>query len=242
MFWRYLKLILSSWVLQVIALLDVAGFITTYFDKLKIPYSVYLCLLIIGLILSGYNIYKKSAPKILIEKPSQEDVSFSFPTVDNNFFRINMKSYLTNYALQSGSLEYIKLKFVNVNDLEDEFLIEELGIRGTEGELSKKKSFPTFSVVDNERTFQFPMIVAPDTVLDFYLRIDISLSSYDKEEISRKVNWLKYAKLELEYKIKDSFGTETINIPFKIELGTLSEVLDRSRSSNQSLSEIFGNE
>ncbi|MGG3824117.1 hypothetical protein ABEV42_02240 [Bacillus subtilis] len=239
MFWRYLKLILSSWILKVIALLDLVGFTTTYFEQLKIPYWIYLCFLIVGLIWSGYNIYKNSAPRISIEKPKQDNVSFSFPTTDNSYFTINMESYLTNFGLQSGSLEYIKLKFVNVNDLKDQFVIEEIGISGEEGELSKDKVFPIFPSGQDEKRFNFPMTVKPNEILPFYLRIDVSLSEYDEQAIKRKVSWLKYVKLELEYKIKDSFGTETVTIPFQIDLQNLSNVLDRSINSNQAINEIF---
>ncbi|MQR86400.1 hypothetical protein GFV16_10795 [Bacillus megaterium] len=239
MFWRYLKLIISSWILQAIAFLDLIGFATTYFGTLQVPYWIYLCLLIIALVLSGYNIYKNSAPKIVIDTPKQEDVSLSFPTVYNDHFRINMKSYLTNFGLQSGSIEYINLKFVNVNDLKDEFIMQEIGISGTEGELSKEKYFSPFSTGNDKNSFKFPMIVEPNTMLPFYLRIDISLAFLgDKEEIRRKVAWLKYVQLELEYKVKDSFGTEKSAVPFKINLQTLPEVLERAIESNDQSDQI----
>ena len=240
--WRYLKLILSSWVLRIVLLLDFAGAATTYFQGFKIPYWAYLCLLIIGLIWSGYNIYKNSAPKIVIDKPKQEDVSFNFPTVTREYFRINMKSCITNFGLQSGSIEYIKLKFVNVNDIKDKFVMEEIGISGGEGELSKDKVFPIFSAKQDEKRFKFPMIVEPNTILHFYLRIDVRLSEYDDEQATRrKLEWLKHAQLELQYKIRDSFGTESPTILFKIDLQTLPEVLDKSIESKERIEEIFSN-
>ncbi|WP_148359055.1 hypothetical protein [Peribacillus simplex] len=238
---RYLKLILSNWVLRIVFLLDLAGAATTYLQKLNIPYWTYLCLLIIGLIWSGYSIYKNSAPKIIIDKPKQDETSFNFPTVGNEYFRINMKSYITNFGLQSGSIEYIKLKFINVNDIEDEFVLKEIGISGEEGQLSKDKYFPIFPTGQDEKRFKFPMIVEPNTILPFYLGIDISLVAVygNEEEIRRKVGWLKHVRLELEYKIKDSFGIETTLIPFKIDLRTLPEVLDKAIKTNKAFDETF---
>lgn len=236
---RYLKLIIGSWILRIIFFLSLVGIGTTYFKKLDIPYSVYLCLLIFGLIWSGYSIYKNSAPKIVIDKPKQDETSFDFTTVHHEHFMIKMKSYITNFGLQSGSIEYIKLKFINVNDVEDEFILKEMGISGGEGQLSKEEYFWGFQTVNNDKNFKFPMTVSSNTILPFYLGIGISLvAGYgNAEEIRRKVEWLKYVRLELEYKIKDSFGTETHRIPFKIDLETLPGVLDAAIEQNKAFEE-----
>ncbi|MCM3786221.1 hypothetical protein M3231_25015 [Neobacillus mesonae] len=235
---RYLKLILSDWVLRIVFILDLVGATMTYFNKVKIPYWIYLCLLVLGLFWSSYRIYKNSSPKITVEKPNQDDIVFNFPTTMFDSFEIKMKSYISNFGLQSGSLEYITTKFIGVNEITDNFLLNQIEIVGDNGELSKDEIYPIFKHKEDERNFKFPMVLQPNTLMPFYLKNTVGLG-FNSGNVDEKLEWLKTVQLELEYKVKDIFGTETKKIRFSVDTSNLLKEKKAEDENRREINKMF---
>lgn len=219
--WKYLVLIFKNWVIWITLFISIVGVIITYFTEFKIPQWVLYSLPYLALIFSGFEIFKKSSPKISIKKPSEKDFELYFDTVDDySKFNFNLKTYIENYGLQSGSLEGIEVKFKGVNNVTDDFILNSMDI--SSGNILVTDGPSVFSSAGG-KLLGYPMILKPDTLIPIYIYIPIKLS-YFSSKADDKLKWANKFHFELEYKFKDIHGTEVKKIPFNLKVDNLFEL------------------
>ena len=90
---KYILLIFKNWVFWIVLFISIVGVILTYFTDLKIPKWILYSFPYLALLLSGYEIFKKSSPKISIEKPSEKEFELIFTKVDDySYFNFCIKT------------------------------------------------------------------------------------------------------------------------------------------------------
>jgi hypothetical protein len=225
---KYLKLMLLNWTLTIILFLDFAGILTTYFSEYHIPSWILYSFPIAGIIYSGYSIFKKSSPKITVQVPDSDDIEVIYEGHER--FALVMKSHLTNFGIQSGSLEFIKVSSTGINGIKDPFVLKKIGFNCNELIIcDKKPNIYLIPLKKNEYIFKFPQIIEQDKMSYFYIVAHFSMPWFTKDDNAEEtLQWVKEINFEISYKTKDSFGTEQKRITFSVSADAFSSTRKES--------------
>jgi hypothetical protein len=237
---KYIFLLFKNSILWIVLFLDLVGALVTYFTDYNVPNWILLSFPIVAILITGYNIFKNSAPKITVDKPKEDEFNIDFPYA-NTYNTINIKfdSYIRNFGLQSGALENIKINFLGVNEIKDEFILRHMDISFNEFLLCKEKNKFMILNIDpnNKYGFTFPMVLTPDTMIPIYFMVQMSFPG--GEEV---MEWVKRINFELEYKIRDGFGSEIKKIPFSIKVNNLIELKEEEIIDREAVERSFSGE
>lgn len=239
---RYLSLFIKSWLLWVILFLDLLGIILVYNTNFRLPIWVLICIPILAILITSYSIFKNSSPKIIVDKPLEDDFVIDFnSTYTYNNFNIKFETYIRNFGLQSGSLEFIKLNFVGVNGIKDEFILRNMEINsGNFVICNEKNKFMLAEIKDNYRV-KFPMILKPDTMKPIYFMIPLQFSSTFETNVEM-LDWVKKIHFELEYKTRDGYGSELKKVPFNFKVDNLLKLIDGEMKEREKIEKAFARE
>lgn len=234
---KYLVLMFKNWVLGIVLFLDLVGALITYFTDLNVPKWVFFSFPFIALLITGYKIFKNSSPEITIDKPLEEEFRIVFPYSNSySSFEISFDTYIRNFGLQSGSLEDIKINFLGVNDIKDDFILRNMGFSFNKFMLSKEKNTFSFMPIDfkGEYSFKFPMVLPPDTIIPIYLRVNMSIN-----DSSEMMEWIKTLQFEIEYKTRDGYGSGIKKVPFTLKVNNLFEMKEDAIKTEEKLDELW---
>jgi hypothetical protein len=216
MFWNYTKLTFKSVILYITFFLDLVGMVLTYYKRLEIPEWIFFALPAIAFYLTGYLIYKNSSPSITVNLPDKDDVKISKSQFS---YTVLMKTSITNYGLKPGSLEDIKVNFIGINEIVDEFLLSNLNISVDPPEIFKEEpNIHLLELMRRDYEFKLPLIILPDTFQHLYIYTNLYIYSSDDKELNKAFEWLKQIDFELKYKYKDSFGSHHRTSKFNIQI------------------------
>ncbi|MEN6325137.1 MAG: hypothetical protein ABFD18_02855 [Syntrophomonas sp.] len=216
---RYITLMFNNWVLNTIFILDIIGLFLSYNINVQVPKWFLYTILQIAFLCGGYSIFRKSSPNITVEAPNKDDINFVFSGghLDlTQIFTINMKSYFSNYGLQTGSLEYIKVTWVGLNNISDSYVLKNFVIKIGEIYVCNKQPTPLLIMKQPEFEFKYPVIIGINTLKPFYIQTDLSFNTYEQEDIDKAIEWLNVINFEIEYKVKDSFGVNSKKSPLNV--------------------------
>lgn len=217
MFWNYTKLTFKNVILYIILFLDIVGMVLTYYSSLEIPSWIFFVFPAIAFYLTGYSVFKNSSPSITISLPDEDDINISKSQFN---YDILVKTSITNYGLKPGSLENVKVNFIGINGIVDNFLLSNLDISVESPEIFKEK--PNIFLLPMKRRdyeYTFPLIVQPDTYQHLYIYIKLNIHRKN-EGLNQAFEWLKHIDFEMKYKYKDSYGSHNRASKFKIETDT----------------------
>lgn len=224
--WKYIILMCKNWILWMLLLLDLIGLIISFNKHLNIPNWFIYLIPYAAILIAGYHIFKKSAPKITIDKPLENEYKIEFPYTDSfTYFNISFDSYIRNFGLQTGSLEEIRINLMGVNDINDKFILKNMGISFEKPLICKTKNMFHLLEVDPSKRhgFKFPMVLVPGTMIPIYFRVSMSFSG-NHSSSDEILDWIKKVQFELEYKCRNGYKTEIINIPFTFKLNNLQRI------------------
>jgi hypothetical protein len=235
LFWNYTKMMLKDTLLYVNFLVGLAGVAIVYFTKLDIPYGVFVLFPIIALYISGYKIYKNSAPSITIFPPDKDDTKISYELG----FEIVMKARITNFSNRSGSLEDINLRYVGVNWLRDKFLINNLMFSVEKPLILKRKPDMLLAMKPYDYKYNYPQIISANSNEYIYFLVKLYVSASQEEKFKETLEWLEFLEFELEYKYKDNHKTHLKKAEVLVETDNLYEIYQSSLEERKRIEELF---
>lgn len=145
----------------------------------------------------------------------KDDITVSFESMDR--CKITMKAYYSNFGLQTGILEDIEVKYININRIKDDFLLKQINISIANPLVLNKKPNALVDINKRDFEFEYPLIVKPNELIPIYFTTHLHFNVKKEDELYRFFNWVKEVQFEINYTIRDGIGkTETKTSKFSM--------------------------
>ena len=205
-------------------LADVIGLILLYWKNIDIPVSVLTVIPIVGLYVASFNIYRKGSADIRI---SFSDISMTaFKKYSRESFVGIISGNVANYGLQTGILQDFNVQLISINDVDDPFVRNKIGIGVSISPLLPPKNFPSWSPGSSSHEGQtLPLVLEPGKTVPLCVNMYLYFSC-SQPEMEEAVEWLESVSIRVTYSVTQSDGHRKESNSFLILTNSLKSILD----------------
>lgn len=227
---KYLQEVCKTFMFKLGAVLNIVALVLLFYDDSRkilnmTPIKV-LVLFIICVILTSFEVYKKTVPKYILNF-IEDNEKFIVDKVGNNFAKIEKryKLYVGNTTTMKYIIDKMSISLGEVNKIKNDFIFKRLIIKVGELEIGKSdyecraESYKIVKELRHEDVKTFPYTIEPNSENTLYFSFIITLESKNEEEFKELLNWIKNIKIKVNYDIyeygKPITNKAILNISYK---------------------------
>lgn len=242
-FLKYLLFIFKNTALIICFVLDIIGALIVYFGNFNIPQYVFFIVLIIGFIISNYRVYVENSPEINVSISPLREYPFKSKSCENNYIdlMISYNLYINNFGNNVGIVEDIKAELIKFCNIEDEFLLDKIGIHYSGYFVSNTEIFTPLEFMKDKEAVKFPLILEPRKTENKVLILYLQIYGKDRDDYIRTFNWVNDFEFKLLLTVKNNNVEKIIKYKIILSKDDLNNFRIQAEQSKVKLEELLEN-
>lgn len=239
-FLKYLFFIMKNTVLIVCFFVSLVGSLTVYLGYLNIPQYVFYIVLMIGFIISNYRVYVENSPEINVSISPLREHPFKSKSCGDHYIdlMVNYNLYINNFGNNVGIVEDIKVELVKFCKIEDEYLLDKIGVKFSEYFISNKEIFTPIEFLKHKEAVKFPIILEPRKTESKVLILYLEIYGSDRDEYLRTLDWINDFEFKLLLTVKNNNVEKLIKYQIILSKNDLADYRIKAEKDEADLEEL----
>lgn len=240
-FATYLCNIIKNVVFIICFALDILGAMVIYFGKFTLPNYTYYVVLLVGFVISNYQLYSKNAPQINISCTLLRKYPFKALHCNDTYVSLmaNYNIYINNSSNSAGIIEDIKVDLNKFCNVKDKYLLDKINVSFEEYFISNKEIFTPLEFMKSKEEVNFPILIDPKSNVRKILILYIEIQENSREDFKKTLAWIDDFKFVVTVTTINNNIKKDIIYNIKLSKDKISEFIEKEKKSNEKISEYF---